>query len=151
MTLLSKANVDEDTRHRLVIAWTSGRTESTTDLSLQEIEDLIWKIENDFGFSNNIEGTVGALEELALKQKRSTVLAIAQRVGLHEGTSFTKFNNWMETRSIHKKRLNKYTFTELDELIKQMHKIERNYKRSAQKAGTKAWYQHYGIQPPSDS
>lgn len=151
MALLTKAGIDNDTRHELVYSWTNGRTESTRDLSEGELADLVWKIENDHSFSSNLKRTAGAIKELAIKEKRSTVLAIAQRTGIHEGTSFEKFNHWMETRSILKKRLGKYTFEELDELVKQMHALEANYKASAEKAGTKAWYKHYGLASPSPS
>jgi len=81
----------------------------------------------------------------ALKQKRSVVLAIAQRTGLHSGTDFKKFNSWMEGHSILKKSLKKYALEELDELIKQMHALEANYVRSAGTPGTKAWEHHYGL------
>ena len=151
MTLLSRAGVDDETRHDLVYSWTAGRTQSTTGLYEQELNDLIWKIENDSFFSGNIKHTANAMLELEIKRKRSIVLAIAQRVGIHEGTSFDKFNAWMEARSVLKKRLSKYTFEELDELISQMHQLEANFKKSAEKAGTKAWYQHYGLDCPSDS
>ncbi len=80
-----------------------------------------------------------------MKQRRSTVLAIAQRVGIHEGTSFDKFNGWMRERSIYKKQLQKYSYEELGELVKQMHALEANYKASLLKAGTKAWHHHYGL------
>lgn len=145
MTILGKKGVDEQTRHDLVYMWTQGRTDSSKDLYENELTDILWKLQNDRTFSFNIKQSVNAMMELAVKQKRSTVLAIAQRTGIHTGTDFEQFNNWMENRSILKKRLSKYTFDELDELIKQMHALEANYKASAQKAGTKAWYRHYGL------
>ncbi len=145
MTLLSKAKVNEQTRHDLVHGWTEGRTQSTRELTPKELDDLIWKIQNDAFFGSNIKRSANALQELAIKQKRSTVLAIAQRVGIHSGTDFEQFNSFMKNRSVHKKKLSAYTFDELDELIKQMHTIERNYNKSAEKAGTKAWHEHFGI------
>ena len=151
MALLSKAGVDEETRHDLVYSWTAGRTQSTTELYEQELTDLIWKIENDAFFAGNIRHTANAMLELEIKRKRSVVLAVAQRVGIHTGTDFDKFNAWMEARSILKKRLSKYTFEELDELISQMHQLEANFKKSAEKAGTKAWYQHYGLKESSEN
>lgn len=146
MALMSKAGInDGKSRHDLVRAWTGGRTESSRDLYEKEIDDLIWKIQNDFSFTTNHARTVSALEENALRQKRSTVLAIATRCDIHDVRDFKKFNNWMKKSSIHKKRLNSYTLDELDELIKQMHKLEANYKASAEKAGTKAWHHKYGV------
>ena len=151
MTILGKAKVDEQTRHDLVYAWTQGRTDSTKDLFEKELDDILWKLQNDSFFAGNIPHTTNAMMELELKRKRSNVLAIAQRCGLHEGTSFEKFNGFMEKCSIHKKRLNKYTIDELDELLKQMRKLEANFKASAQKAGTKAWHEHFGIPQSSDN
>jgi len=145
MTLLSRAGVDNETRHDLVFAWTDGRTSSTRDLTDEELNNLCWKLENDFSFTANVRHTADAIKELAMKQRRSTVLAIAQRVGIHEGTDFKKFNAWMRERSVHKKQLTKYDYEELADLVKQMHALEANYKASAENAGTKAWYQHHGI------
>lgn len=151
MTLLSKAGVDTQTRHDLVSGWTQGRTESTSKLFEHELEDLYWKVKNDPFFASNIKRSANAILENALRQKRATVLAIAQRCDIHSGTSFERFNGWMEARSIHKKRLPKYTLDELDELIKQLHAVEANFKKSAEKAGTKAWHKHYGIPESSDN
>lgn len=151
MTLLSKAGVNDQTRHDLVHGWTEGRTQSTKKLTAKELDDLLWKLQHDSFFNSNIKRSANAMQELALKEKRSTVLAIAQRVGLHEGTSFEKFNRFMKNKSIYKKKLSAYTFDELQELIKQMHTIERNYNKSAEKAGTKAWHDHFGIPQGSDN
>jgi ribosomal protein S13 len=145
MTLLSKAGFDDEARHQLVFTWTNGRTESTRQLTEEELSDIVWKLENDQTFSASPQHTVNAMMLVAIRQKRSTVLTIAQRCGIHEGTNFEKFNSFMANRSIYKKKLTEYTFTELDELIKQMHKLEANFKRSAKKAYSKAWHKHHGI------
>ena len=151
MTILSKSDVDDDTRHTLVYGWTGGRTESTRELTDKELADILWKLQNDAFFASNLKRSGNALVENAMRQKRSTVLAIAQRCDIHTGKDFARFNGWMRERSIHKKSLAKYTFDELDELIKQLHAVETNLKRSAEKAGTKAWYKHYGIPEGSDN
>jgi hypothetical protein len=145
MTALSFAGIDDDTRHDLVSAWTNGRTSSTRELTGDEMTDLIWKLNNDHLFATRPRLAIEVLHESEMKRKRSIVLAIAQRTGLHTGTTFEKFNGWMVKSSILKKRLSKYTMDELDELIKQMHGLEANYKASAEKAGTKAWHHHYGL------
>ncbi len=145
MTLLSRAGIDEETRHELVFSWTGGRTQSTTALYENELNDIIWKLQNDRLFSSNIKRSANAMMELAIKQKRSAVLAIAQKVGIHEGTNFEKFNNFMTSRSILKKKLTKYTFDELDQLIHQFKSIEANFDKSKEKAFNKAWHQHYGV------
>lgn len=147
MALMSKAGLnDTKTRHDYIHAWTRGRTESSKELFDNEMDDLIWKLENDFAFASNPERAVQAITEMAMREKRSIVLAIAQRVGIHEGTSFTKFNAWMKKCSVLKKDLRHYTYDELcNQLVPQMHKLEANYRASAEKAGTKAWYHHYNI------
>lgn len=145
MALLNKAGFDDEARHQLVFAWTNGRTESSRELTMQEINDIVWKIENDNAFGANPRQTANAMMLLGIKQKRSVVLAIAQRCGLHSGENFKQFNSFMEKRSIYKKRLNDYTFEQLDELIRQMYKLEANFKRSAEKAFTKAWHKQHNV------
>ena len=151
LILLNKAGVDETQRHNLVFAYTGGRTRSSKELFDQEINDLIWKLQNDSGFSSNFTRTTDILLELVLKGKRSQVLAIATRCGIHQPPTFQTFNHWMLNSSILKKKLQKYTIDELDQLLQQMHKLEANFKASAEKAGTKAWYRHYGIPEESDN
>lgn len=145
MTLLNKAGIDNETRHELVYAWTDGRTNSTRGLSRAELDDILWKLENDKMFSSNIKRSANAMLEMAIKQKRSVVLTVAQKVGIHEGSNFDKFNAFMESRSILKKRLAKYTFEELGELIKQFKSIEANFEKSKDKSFNKAWHQHHNI------
>lgn len=140
MTLLNRQGIDNDDRHDLVYTWTNGRTKSTRDLTDDELINLVWKFENDSRMRN-----ASAMAELEKKKKRATVLAIAQRCGIHEGTSFDKFNRFMLNKSIHKKELYKYSIDELDELIKQFRGLERNYQRSAQNAGTKAYNHAHGF------
>jgi hypothetical protein len=144
-TLMSKAGVTDEQRHRLVFAFTGGRTRSSRDLTTKEVNDLVWKFQCDFNFGNNIEMTIDILTQLALKGKRSQVLAIATRCGIHEPPAFTKFNGWMKKSSRYKKPLNKYNLDELDDLLKQMHGLEANYTKSAEKAGTKAWQHANGF------
>lgn len=143
-------NSSED-RHELINAWTSGRTQSSKELTESELRDLIWKLENDQAFAANKQVTINALNEISLKEKRSIVLAIAQRTGIHEGTSFTAFNRWMQNSSILKKRLNKYNLDELDQLINQMRALEANYNASAETPGTKAWHHKNKIPYTNDN
>ncbi len=151
VAMLVKAGFSDDDRHSLVHAWTQGRTESSRDLTEEECRDLVWKIENQFAFTANAQTTANAIRELAIKQKRSVVLAISQRTGIHTGTGFKEFNSFMLNRSILKKKLNEYTMEELDELIKQMHALEANFKASAKKAYSKAWHKHHGIPETSEN
>lgn len=149
MTVLSKSRIDEDSRHDLVYSWTSGRTASTKELYDREMDDLIWKISNDFNFRNQLNPNL----EIERRNKRATVLAIAGRVGFFpEGSSnFVAFNSFMVNNSILKKRLEKYLLDELDALIKQFRAIEANYNKSADQPGTKAWHHKNKLPKPGDN
>jgi len=139
MAILTKKGFDADSRHELVYSFTDGRTKSTRDLYDLELTDLVNQL-------NKIEQASSQLnEKIALKEKRAIVLAIAQRTSIHEGTNFDKFNAFMETRSILKKRLSKYSLIELEDLIKQFRGLEANFQKSAEKAGTKAWNKTNGF------
>lgn len=95
------------------------------------------------------EQSLSAEMELIMKRKRSMILTLATKTGIKETDSWTKFNDWMNKSSIHKKSLNAYGYDELDELTKQFRGIEVNYENSAEKTGTKAWHHATGIPKPS--
>ncbi len=145
MAILTKKGFDADSRHELVYSFTDGRTKSTRDLYDLELTDLVNQLQNIERASSQLT------EKIALKEKRAIVLTIAQRTGIHEGTSFDKFNAFMEARSILKKRLSKYTLDELDQLIKQFRGLEANFQKSAENAGTKAWNKANGFSQISDN
>ena len=79
------------------------------------------------------------LNLMAIRDKRSIVLAIATRTGIKDPESWDRFNQWMLTKSVLKKELYKYSEDELSQLIKQFRGLERNFLKSATKVGTKAW------------
>ena len=145
MAILHKQGYDSDARHDLVYSFTEGRTISTRDLFDIELTELVNQLHSSGYKSSELA------YKMALKEKRSIVLTIAQRVGIHEGTGFNKFNAFMEARSILKKRLNKYTLDELDELVKQFRGLEANFQKSAEKSGTKAWNKINGFSQLSDN
>lgn len=145
MAILNKKGFDADSRHELVYSFTEGRTKSTRELYDLELTQLVNEL-------NKIEkASVQLNEKLVIKEKRAVVLSIAQRTGIHEGTNFDKFNAFMETRSILKKRLDKYTIDELDLLIKQFRGLEANFLKSAEHTGTKAWNKANGFSQPSNN
>lgn len=145
MAILNKEGYDDDARHDLIYSFTEGRTISTRELFDIELTELVNQLQSSRYKSSELA------EKMALKEKRAIVLAIAQRTGIHEGTSFDKFNAFMEARSILKKRLNKYTIDELDELIKQFRGLEANFQKSAENVGTKAWNKSNGFSQISDN
>lgn len=91
------------------------------------------------------EQSLSAEMELIMKRKRSTILTIATKTGIKETDSWTKFNNWMLSSSIHKKALKTYDYDELYDLNKQFRALLANYENSAQKVGNKAWHHATGI------
>lgn len=89
--------------------------------------------------------SLSAEMELIMKKKRSVILTLATHTGIKEADSWTKFNNWMLSSSVHKKALNAYEYNELDDLTKQFQALKINYENSAEKTGTKAWHHATGI------
>ena len=89
--------------------------------------------------------------QMTLRDKRSIVLTIATRTGIKDADSWEKFNRWMLNNSVLKKELHKYKLDELDKLIKQFRGLEANYRKSAEKTGTKAWMHKNKFQPLSQN
>lgn len=142
MFLFSKANITDDMRHDLVFAWTNGRTKSSSELELSEMRDIIWKFENNF----DAPCTKFYIEQ-ECKKLRSQVLKLATETGIKEPNDFVKFNRFMKEYSILKKELTKYSLEELHLLVKQFHGIKRNFDKSADMPGTKAWNIANGFTP----
>jgi hypothetical protein len=141
MTLFSQRNISDTQRHELIYAFTNGRTESSKDLIQKEINDLCWKLQNEFQFYTYLDAHL----EADRKKKRSAILTVATAVGIKQPNSWQSFNDFMKNRSIKKKQLSKYNLQELDELMRQFKGIESNYKKSAKNAGTKAWSHNLGL------
>ncbi len=88
---------------------------------------------------------------LAKKKLRSQVLTIATRTGIHDTNDWEKFNRFMLHNSVCKKSLNLYNLEELEELVLQFRALERNYNKSADKTGTKAWAHKWGLPSTSNN
>lgn len=141
MTLFIKLGFEKDRRHELIYAWTGGRTKSSTGLLPIEVDELCEKLRNDFKMSLSTDAHL----EMLKRQKRSEVLTIATRTGIHDPNDWWKFNEFMLHSSILKKPLKRYGLDELDSLIRQFRALEGNFNRSAQKVGTKAWSKKSGF------
>lgn len=139
--LLSKKGYDDDQRHELVYHFTSGRTSSSKDLSEQELNILFHKLLNDTDFPDKSQIEI----QDDLRKKRSIVLSIATRVGLHNVNNWAQFNSFMTNKSILQKPLKDYKTYEIDALVKQFRSIERHYNKSAQTMGTMAHNHKYNI------
>jgi hypothetical protein len=144
MTLMSKHGIVEN-RSEYISAWTNGRTTSARNLSHDELQSICEKLDVTAPTTDN------AHEVLALRKKRSIVLKIATDIGLKSPTDFVNFNRWMLNRSIHKKELHKYDLDDIDDLIAQLRKAERNFNNSSKIKGTKAYYAKRGFQQPQSN
>lgn len=145
MALMTRAGITDDARHDLVYAWTQGRTNSSRQLTVDELRDLVWKFDNQFNSSGNepqsTRAGINLVVDAEMKRLRSIILKIATYVGIKERDGFDSFNSFMKHRSVCKKELHKYTLEELHKLRAQFHQLEKNYERSAQQQGTKAWFE----------
>lgn len=115
-----------------------------TDDELSEIYELFFPKQ-----PTTEEQLFDAKNKDLLKRRRSNILTIATRIGIKQPDSWDKFNKWMLSRSIYKKRLLDHDLEELKALEIQMRAAEVNYDRSALIPGTKAWYHKSKINPPS--
>lgn len=86
--------------------------------------------------------------ELAIKEVRSEILTLASYTGIKKPNSWTAFNRWMQTKSVLKKDLNRYSLQELELLRRQFYALKRNFERSATKIGNKAWYEKNELPQP---
>lgn len=140
MTLLSKLGIDDEQRHIMVYQYTGGRTQSTRDLTLVELNDLCARFQaiaddRDRKYTDQ------------LRRLRSLALSVASRAGIKEPDGWEKFNRWMITSSVHHKRLDAHTVHELNDLIQQLRAIEHHNAKSASRPGTKAWHSKFGGTP----
>ena len=136
-------------RAELVNSLTRGRTKSLRALTHIEYTVLIDQMRGLAAKAAAYDSAESLALEAERKRKRSQVLAIATRTGLHDVKDWRKFNAFMEERSILKKPLNKYSLAELNALVRQFRGIEANYKKSATKPGTAAWHHSRGFPPIS--
>lgn len=139
MTLMSRAGIDNETRRDIVFRFTNGRTQSTRQLTQRELDFLVSRFQDDFTTPE---------VEMEMRRKRSVVLTLATRTGIKHPENWHRFNNWMLKNSVLKKRLMDYDYYELDVLMRQFRALEANYKASAEKPGTKAWYAVNGLEKP---
>lgn len=120
----------------IISGFTAHRTTIIDELTEKEIQDLL----NIYTLKQVEKKKDLQQDEKACKSLKSKILAIAEKQGLKEPDSWEKFNNWMLRSSILKKSLNKYNLSELKQLLKQMHALKTNNRKSAAKPMTAAWW-----------
>ncbi len=138
-TLFSQKGMNTDERHEMIFNFTGGRTESSRELTPQELEELC----------NALQGVRKSRTQLM-----SECLKILQAEGIHRPDEpileFTEngakpnpwghLNRWMNERSVYKKALYLYNVTELEQLKRQLYQLADNNAKSAQKPINKAWW-----------
>lgn len=138
-TLFSKKGMTPEERHEMIYHFTDGRTDSSRELTAEELEDLC----------NALQGIKKSRTQLM-----SECLKILELEGIHrpnepileftengaKPNSWGHLNRWMIKYSIYQKPLYKYSVTELEELKKQIYKLADNNAKSAKKPFNKAWW-----------
>ncbi|MCQ0429367.1 hypothetical protein [Elizabethkingia anophelis] len=120
----------------IISGFTAHRTTMIDELTEKEVQDLL----NIYQLKQVEKKKDLQQDEKTCKSLRSKILAIAEKEGLKEPNSWEKFNDWMLHSSTLKKSLNKYNLPELKQLLKQMHALKTNNRKSAAKPMTAAWW-----------
>ncbi len=137
-TLFGKLGVEQPQRHARINAWTSGRTQTSKELYPEELQELCDSL------ASEVKHQKQQLED-AKRLRRSTILTIATRTGVKQPNDWDTFNHFMLHSSVVKKSLNICNLDELELVINQFRALERNNAISAQKAGTKAYFNQLGM------
>lgn len=138
-TLFSKKGFTTDERHEVIYNYTNGRTSSSRELNSKELEDLC----------NALQGIKKSKTQLI-----STCLSILESEGIHRPNEpllevtekgakpnpFGYLNRWMIKSSVYKKPLPFHSVSELEVLLRQLHKLADNNRKSAKKFGNKAYW-----------
>lgn len=143
-TLFGKLGIAEPQRHERINAWTSGRAQSSKDLQQDELEELCESLASEVKLQKQ-------LFEDAKRQRRSAILTIATRTGIKQPSDWDTFNHFMLHKSCVRKSLRLCNLDELEQVILQFRALEHNNAISAQKAGTKAYFNQLGMQKPSNN
>jgi hypothetical protein len=127
MTVCGKHGIDEETRHCMILDWTNGRTESSRLMQNQEIDDLVWKLNNDAGFR--------AKEQTSDHQRgdkqRKYLMSLCYQLGWtkfseraqRDVADVARLNNWCQKYGYLHKPLNGYKYTELTKLVTQFEEM----------------------------
>jgi hypothetical protein len=137
-TLFSKLGIAEPQRHERINAWTSGRTNSSKELLPDELQELCESLASEVKFQKQ-------KFDDAKRLRRSTILTIATRTGVKQPNDWDTFNKFMLNQSVVKKSLTLCSLDELELVIKQFRALEHSNAQSAQKAGTKAYFNQFGM------
>lgn len=122
-TLAKLLQIDDEQRQSLVRQYSSNRTASLKELSIQEFKVLISALQNQ---ANNLPSAK------AEEEKRKALLKVTYALcydleWVIEGDStkldFTRISNWMTKYGVAHKKLNQYSSSELNKVNNQLRNI----------------------------
>jgi hypothetical protein len=136
--LFTKLGIEKQQRHQRIHAWTSGRTNSSQELHSDELQELCNT------FSNEWKRKTEALQD----EKQliiSGILNLAEKTGIKQPGDYGSFNHFMLYKSVVKKDLPLCNLEELRLVLEQFRALKHNNDKSAQNAGTKAFFNQLGM------
>ncbi|OXA83694.1 hypothetical protein B0A56_00815 [Flavobacterium columnare NBRC 100251 = ATCC 23463] len=143
-TLFTKLGYNNEQRAERINAWTAGRTRSTKELEADELTELCQSLTAQVRQQKQIF-------EDAKRQRRSAILTIATRTGIKHPNCWDTFNHFMLHKSCARKALRLCNLDELEQVLLQFRALEHSNAISAQKPGTKAYYNKLGMHKPSEN
>ncbi|MDY3352275.1 hypothetical protein PG357_09820 [Riemerella anatipestifer] len=138
-TLFSKKGFTTEERHEVIYNFTGGRTQSSRELNRQELIDLCNALDCIKKSKTQLISTcLSILEAEGIHRPNEPLLEITEKGA--KPNPFGHLNRWMLERSIYKKPLAFHSVSELEVLLRQLHKLAENNKKSAKKFGNKAYW-----------
>ena len=139
-TIFSQKGMDTDERHEVIYNFTSGRTESSRDLTPQELDDLCNMLQGVKKSKNTLMSECLKILQMEGIHRPDEPVLQEDKNGNFRPNPFYYLNQWMLARSVYKKPLYLYSVSELEVLKKQLFALADNNRKSAKKPLTKAWW-----------
>lgn len=133
-TLAKLLNIDDEQRQSLVRQYSSNRTASLKELSIQEFKVLISALQNQ---ANNLPSAKAEDEKRKALLKITYALCYDLEWTLENDTKkldFNRISNWMAKYGVAHKKLNQYSSTELSEVNNQLRNIAHKNKKGNQQS-----------------
>ncbi|MDY3363860.1 hypothetical protein PG623_07590 [Riemerella anatipestifer] len=138
-TLFSKKGFSTDERHEVIYNFTGGRTQSSRELSPQELEALCNALDGIKKSKTKLTSTcLSILESEGIHRPNEPLLEITEKGA--KPNPFGHLNRWMLERSVYKKPLAFHSAEELKDLLNQLHKLADNNRKASKKFGNKAYW-----------
>lgn len=139
-TIFSQKGMTTDERHEVIWNFTGGRTESSRDLTPQELEDLCNALQGIKKSKTQLTSECLKILELEGIHRPHEPILEEDKYGRMRPNPWGALNRWMKERSVYKKPLPFYTVVELEALRKQLYALADNNRKSAKKPLNKAWW-----------